>query len=613
MKLRKIINIVNMIQMIFLIYILYLIISLESISILIKIIICLGILAIGMALILGISKFLKRKKTVAALLLSILFIILYGALFVGLHFYSSFESLIDKITSDKYMEVNSSFIVLKTSNIETLEDLDEKEVGLLTNKNDYEGYIMPTEAIEEANITPNITYVTSYLELINGLLDEEYDAIVLPKDYKERFEFTEEFEENFENFVSVHDMSDKVKITANKEEEAVNSKDPFNILLIGTDSELETHHHNYDVVILLTFNPKTNDLVVTSVYRAAAMYSSCIGGVDLVTHNGWKGWGPECLKQTVEDFFDIDISHYIMIDFGGFVDLVDELGGITADVPKSFCEQDSERRWGSHTICLEAGKQELNGEEALALARHRKSYKGNGGEIRSQNHITVIKAIAQKMIGTDLLFKFNDILSIVQSNTETDMSKEQLYSFYNTALEIAKNNDYNLDKISIISHSFDGDPDTYYSPALNSAVGMEIIYEGSYNNIYNSLQAVLYNKPKNPTYYSFDLSEDPDYIEEVIMSEIRDQIHDPRIVANLVGKTESEALKYEKKYYAFNIIFQYQYSDTVAKGIVISQSIPAGEGFKNRNKMTVVISKGSSTPIVEEDTTEEDTEGETTE
>ena len=107
------------------------------------------------------------------------------------------------------------------------------------------------------------------------------------------------------------------------------------------------------------------------------------------------------------------------------------------------------------------------------------------------------------------------------------------------------------------------------------------------------MQAVLYNKPKETTYYSFDLSEDPDYIPEVPLAKVKNKIHDPRTVENLVGKTETDVNKYERKYYAFDIIKKYQYSDTVEKGYVISQSIPGGEGFNNRSKMTVIISLGS--------------------
>lgn len=62
------------------------------------------------------------------------------------------------------------------------------------------------------------------------------------------------------------------------------------------------------------------------------------------------------------------------INFKGVVDLVDILGGIRIDVPIDFCEQNSDRQFGDKTICLNKGVQTLNGEQALAFARHRKHY-----------------------------------------------------------------------------------------------------------------------------------------------------------------------------------------------------------------------------------------------
>lgn len=540
-----------------------------------------------------VEKKILKKKPPLIIVTYILILLLFLGVSYGVSIFAGVDKVINNITSDKYMDVNSNFVALKKSKINSIDDLEGKKVGLLSNKNDYEGYILPTEALDKKKIESKITYKLTFLELINGLIDGDFDAIVLPNDYKDRFDYSEDVIAQFENFVSIHKMSDKIKIVVQKEKEIAAGK-PFNIVLIGTDSPLETHHHNYDVIILLTFNPETKDLAVTSVYRATGMYSKCIGGFDLVTHNGWKGWGSDCLKQTVEDFFDIDISYYLMIDFNGFVDMVDTIGGIDVTVIKDFCEQNSERKWGDNTICLKAGPQHLNGEQALAFARHRMSYKGEGGIIRSQNHITIIKAIAKKIISSNNLFKFNKILEILQENMETDMTKDQLSNLFDTGMGVVKDINYDIDKINIIPLSMTGYGEMLYSPAMHTVVGLSLIYEKSYYNIYNALHTIIDYKPKNPTYFSIDLSKDPAAIPEVYLPGIREKAVDPRIMPNLVGKTDYEVTTWARQYLYLQVIRKYESSNTIPKGNIINQSIPAGAGMNHNFKITFTISLGSN-------------------
>lgn len=586
-------KIINIIQILLSIYLIYTLFSSKIIASWIKVI---GIIVIILILLIStllIKKARRQKKRISIFFYYLLLILTYTILIYTSSLFLSVEGTIGNITSQKYMNVSSSFFVLKKSNINSITDLKNKKIGLLTDTADYEGNIMPLKALKKESVTANIKYLPSYVELVNGLINGDFSAIVLPSDYTERFEFTNDVISEFKNFKSFYNMKDKILIRKATDNKLINENKPFNIVLIGTDSALETHHHNYDVIILLTFNPKTNDLVVTSVYRATAMYSQCIGGIDLVTHNGWKGWGPSCLKSTIEDFFKVKIDHYLMIDFQGFVDMVNALGGINVDVLKDFCEQDSARRFGSHLICLKKGEQLLNGEKALAFARHRMSYGNNGGAVRSKNHITVIKAIAKKVISTNIILKFNNLLNIIQKNMETDMSEEQIYNFYNVGLKVVKKIDYDINKINVISQGMDGYGAMYYSKAMHTTVGMNIIYEKSYYNLYNTLHTVIDYKPKAPTYYSFDLSKDPNYIPPKYLPGITEKIVDPRIMINLVGKTEAYATTFGKKYMYFELTKVYEYSDKIDKGIVISQSIPAGQSLNSKYKMSVTISKGS--------------------
>lgn len=587
-------------QILLLTYGIYTILSSILLTLFLRILIIGGFILLNIVLtalmLIGIN---RRKKTL--LLFSYIMVIIITAISLfAISVLFSINSTIDNITGKKYMDVNSSFVTLIKDNYEELSDLKGKKVGLLENTKNYESNVLPIQVLKDNKITVDFKYAPSYAELILGLLDGEYDAVALPSNFKTTVELSDDLMDDFDLLENFYSTTKKVEIVTENSEN-IKAGDPFTIVLIGTDSPLETHHHNYDVLVLLTFNPETKDLAITSVYRATGMYSKCIGGFDLVTHNGWKGWGPSCLKSTIEDFFDIDISYYAMIDFHGFVDMIDAIGGIEVNVQKDIREQNSDRDWGSKTIRIQKGLQTLNGEEALAYARHRKSYEGEGGIIRSENHVTVIKAIFKKLISKENLFKFDKLMKILQDNMETDMNKDQLQSLYKNGLNVLEDVKYDLDKVNIIPLSMQGYGAMLYSPAMHTSVGISMIYEKSYNTIYNTLHTIIDYKPKKPTYFSFDLSEDPKFIPEVYLPGIREQAVDPRVMENLVGKTAAQARAYAKKYLYFVLTEEYVNSDTVPAGIVISQSIPAGEGFNHRFRMSVKVSLGPLVPIVEEE------------
>ena len=80
--------------------------------------------------------------------------------------------------------------------------------------------------------------------------------------------------------------------------------------------------------------------------------------------------GAELMVQTVEQLLGIEINHVAIVDFAGFRDLIDSLGGIDVELDREVCNEIS---GGTFKIDFEAGEIHLNGEKALALARTRTS------------------------------------------------------------------------------------------------------------------------------------------------------------------------------------------------------------------------------------------------
>ena len=85
-------------------------------------------------------------------------------------------------------------------------------------------------------------------------------------------------------------------------------------------------------------------------------------------------YGIDTSIASLENFFQIPIDYYARISFNSLIEIVDALGGIDVDVEISFCEQDENRSFKEEDlICLDKGEQTLNGKQALAYSRHRKT------------------------------------------------------------------------------------------------------------------------------------------------------------------------------------------------------------------------------------------------
>ncbi len=116
-------------------------------------------------------------------------------------------------------------------------------------------------------------------------------------------------------------------------------------------------------------------------------------------------------ELVVEKLLGISIDHYILIDFDGFTDLVDAVGGITVDVPGGFTATDGQ--------VFDAGRQTLSGKRALSYARYRGGPDGDFGRIQRQQQ--VLRAIVQR--GSKL-----NLVPAVEANIRTDLAPQTILS-----------------------------------------------------------------------------------------------------------------------------------------------------------------------------------------
>ncbi|MFG2678443.1 LCP family protein [Streptomyces sp. NPDC048392] len=106
--------------------------------------------------------------------------------------------------------------------------------------------------------------------------------------------------------------------------------------------------------------------------------------------------GPVCAVKTVESLTGVRMDHYIEIDFSGFAELVDALGGVTVTTDVDI---DDDR---SH-LHLDAGTHHLDGTQALGLARTRYGLESGSDLARIELQQKLVKALLERISATDLL------------------------------------------------------------------------------------------------------------------------------------------------------------------------------------------------------------------
>lgn len=182
-----------------------------------------------------------------------------------------------------------------------------------------------------------------------------------------------------------------------------------------------------DALILATFNVNDKSVKMVSIPRDSYVYIPEEKKKDKITHAHAFG-GAEATIETVEELFDIPVDYFFKVNFNAFIDVVDALGGITVDVPISFTEQDSNDKAGS--IRLKKGIQELDGEEALALARTRKI--DNDIE-RGKRQQLVLKAIIDKAVSIGSITKYGNLMESMGDNLTTNMEFGEMLGFFDYA------------------------------------------------------------------------------------------------------------------------------------------------------------------------------------
>lgn len=510
-------------------YMIYSLSLLSGIETLIRTLVSISIVLIMIILSLTYLKSIKKKKSKYYIYVPFVIIYIVILLLFGYYIHKTYAAL-HKLSTNS-TTYSSSLVALSSDKATSLKNLGSGKIGMVDDETNTIGYTIPNDIIKSEKISNKVESYESYVDIINALYNNEIEYAFLPTNYTVMFETMEEA-----NFT---DIRDKTKIIYTKNE-SVKSSDkskgtsltkPFTILLMGVDSEeenIKTSSFNGDSLILITFNPTTLSTTFLSIPRDSYVPITCFAGQkkNKITHAAW--YGEECMMDTITNFTGIDIDYFVKINFKGVVKMVDTLGGVEVDVPYSFCEQDSNRKFGNNTIYVKAGLQTLYGEQALAFARNRHTWPEYCGIewsnyvsndfIRGQNQQTVLKSILNKIKEKGDLNTIYKLLDVVSNSMETNLTTSEILSLYNIGKDvIAKSSSgQGIDEIIGMQRLYLSGKDAYiYDSASRANLYNYILYKESLKDVVNAMKINLeLEKPIMIKEFSFDIDEE--YIENVV-------------------------------------------------------------------------------------------------
>jgi LCP family protein required for cell wall assembly len=176
----------------------------------------------------------------------------------------------------------------------------------------------------------------------------------------------------------------------------------LNVLILGLDRRPgETGPVRTDTLILATFNPGQPQAALLSIPRDLWVDIPGQGANRINTANYFgdiaqPGYGPELARQTVQNNLGPLIHGYVLVDFSGFVALVDSLGGIEVVVPETIVDEKYPTPdYGTMTIVIPAGPQHMDGATALIYARTRHADSDFG---RSQRQQQILRALVARVV-----------------------------------------------------------------------------------------------------------------------------------------------------------------------------------------------------------------------
>ena len=223
----------------------------------------------------------------------------------------------------------------------------------------------------------------------------------------------------------------------------------INIMVLGLDvADDEAEPARTDSIIIVSVDPSGGPITMLSVPRDLYVPIASYGENRINTAyflgevKEYPGGGPGLLRATLEQTFGIPIDYYVSVDFDGFRELIDELGGVRVVVESDIYDPEFPDGQGSTmVISIAAGEYTMDGELALQYARTRHTTSDFDRATRQQRLLMAIRdqVLARESLGS-LLTKAPVLYGTLSRSVKTDLSLDDLINLTRLAASLDLDN-----------------------------------------------------------------------------------------------------------------------------------------------------------------------------
>jgi cell envelope-related function transcriptional attenuator common domain len=210
------------------------------------------------------------------------------------------------------------------------------------------------------------------------------------------------------------------------------SNGKVNVLVLGVD-EREDDVGRSDTAFVVTIDKDEKKVTVLSIPRDSRV-KIADHGWDKINHAYGFG-GAKLSKETVENLLGIPINYTVVVNFNGFIHMIDAIGGVTVNIDKRMTYADPYDDDGGLYIDLQPGVQKLNGKKAIEYVRYRDA-EGDIGRVARQQKF--LKALLQEFTKPQLITKLPDLVKEVSKAVRTDMPTSEMVKLIPIVNEAAK-------------------------------------------------------------------------------------------------------------------------------------------------------------------------------
>ena len=479
-----------------------------------KLIVLVSLVMIILCLIVLLIFHFKAKKFLPRILAGFVALCMCVGLAYGNYFIYKTDDTFDVVTSLADSKATmTSIVVLKSSSIKKEKDLKGKTIGTILDMDK-----VATKRMLKDLDSDNIKYKTKDYSTLDDMMEAFYagevDAICLNEKYRDILHESEAYFNFQTDSRVVHQNVHYTKVEKNDNpSDPVNdiSKGAFTILVSGNDSygSLQDSNTRSDANLLLTVNPKTGTILMTSIPRDYYVELVCPeddpelacpeGSSDKLTHSGLMG--VKSTEETIEKALGIKINYNVRINFSSVVNLVDALDGIDLDIKKG---EEVDIFYVNSQPGLSVGKHHVDGETALAFARERHAYL-DGDNQRVRNQQKVFKAIFKRIVSPKMITNYGKFMDALAVAFDTNLSGDEISNFVKYELN-------NMPDWKIESYAIVAEPDyqfCYQSQSYASVVQQnDIMNEVARKKIEAVLNGKSSTTVEDPSGYSQTASED---------------------------------------------------------------------------------------------------------